>query len=189
MIKEVVGDILSGPSFEIVIHQCNCVTSGAGGLAAQIFRRYPTANTYADVSRCALPTARTLRLEGILDLTAGGYVPDAAAGVWAPMVAAGFVRIPGTISLHVAPADGRRIVNLYAQNRSGGPDVDGGEEMRLAWFRQGLERLPGGDDIVYAFPKLIGCGLAGGTWSRYKAEIDRFAAAGRQVTIYDYAPS
>lgn len=43
------GDLLQCDATYIV-HQCNCVTKGAAGLAAAMFRAYPSANVYADGS-------------------------------------------------------------------------------------------------------------------------------------------
>ena len=39
------GDILDAKE-DIIAHQCNCTTTGSLGLATDIFKRWPSANTY-----------------------------------------------------------------------------------------------------------------------------------------------
>jgi hypothetical protein len=62
-------------------------------------------------------------------------------------------------------------------------------EQRLAYFRAGLAALAALDAPGdFAFPHLIGCGLAGGAWPEYEAALEEFAAAvgarGRRVVLY-----
>lgn len=39
------GDLLTAP-VDYICHQCNCTSTGAAGLAAAIFSKWPEANTY-----------------------------------------------------------------------------------------------------------------------------------------------
>lgn len=81
---------------------------------------------------------------------------------------------PGTISQH------GRIVNLYGQWFPGVANsrLDNAEQ-RLKWFKQGLvelaSKLRSETTLCIAFPENIGCGLAGGSWPLYKAEIRQWA--------------
>jgi len=126
---------------DYVVHQCNCLTTYASGLAHQIFEMYPDADTYR-------PGAR---------------------------------RTPGTISVH------GRIVNLYGQRYPGRPSRLETPEIRLGWFRSGLDALAahiGGErDAVCAFPHGIGCGLAGGDWGAYKSVLCAWAEANPRIRV------
>lgn len=44
----IIGDILEYVDFGFIVHQCNCVTTDAKGLAKRIFDRYPEANIYSN---------------------------------------------------------------------------------------------------------------------------------------------
>lgn len=44
------GDLLTFDC-DIIVHQCNVVSKGAGGLARVLFERFPQANTYVDNPR------------------------------------------------------------------------------------------------------------------------------------------
>ena len=45
-LRTVRGDLLDAPAGSVIVHQCNCVTSRARGLAAAIFARWPAADVY-----------------------------------------------------------------------------------------------------------------------------------------------
>lgn len=60
-IKIIKGDILNSNS-QYIIHQCNCVTKNAGGLAKAIFDKYPYANTY--ISRNNSSTLGSIEIKG-----------------------------------------------------------------------------------------------------------------------------
>jgi len=98
----------------------------------------------------------------------------------------GAVRVPGTITV----AGGqhlRSVVNLYAQRapgRSSDASGDDTAEARLGWFRECLRRvaeLEGLESV--AFPFRIGCGLGGGDWTAYKAELQAFADSLPEVDV------
>ena len=75
--------------------------------------------------------------------------------------------------------DRRTIVNMYAQFAPGKAGRgDDSAEKRLQWFRSCLRRvgrLAGVSSV--AVPYGIGCGLAGGNWDDYEAELQGFAKA------------
>lgn len=102
--------------------------------------------------------------------------------------------IPGTID--VREKDGKIIVNLFGQLYPGKPTSYESKEMRLKWFKNGLDLLssyiknsrvtsPNHINSV-AFPYKIGCGLAGGDWKKYVNFIEIFAKENPslQVTLY-----
>lgn len=46
MAKLIQGDLLNLPDVQYIVHQCNCVTRQAKGLARDIFIKFPHANIY-----------------------------------------------------------------------------------------------------------------------------------------------
>ena len=134
-----------------LVHQLNCTSVGARGLAAALFSRWPSSDAYA---RRAGPS------------------------------------VPGTIDVAIVPGGRLTIIGLYAQRAPGRPRAGGGDDsaaVRLDWFRSCLDAtarisLRAGDSV--AMPARIGCGLAGGDWQLYRAEIDAWAARARvRVTL------
>ena len=137
------------------MHQTNCVTSGARGIAKAIFERHPHADVYGERQK----TGR----KGVV----------------------------GTIDARGGEGGRQGIIALYGQYGPGKPKACGYDtvQAREAGFRKGLAaiaRLPGLTSV--AFPFQIGCGLAGGDWSSYKAALEEFAAQvaayGVRVTIH-----
>lgn len=149
------GDLLTHPC-NYLVQQCNCQTSSAAGLSKAIFGRWPSANTY--VSGRA-----NKRRPGHIDV------------------------IP--VSNSNSNSNGKYVVNLYGQNWPSKPRGDETAAQRLLWFHSGLQRLvqhlmqTANDKLVVAFPHFIGCGLAGGKWSDYDAEINNFANLVRPYNV------
>ena len=89
----------------------------------------------------------------------------------------GSTRVPGTI--HVAGNAGERpVINLHAQVGAGGASRRKGDnqEERLLLFRECLRRVRDIEGLVsVAFPYKVGCGMAGGKWEEYEAELRGFA--------------
>lgn len=89
---------------------------------------------------------------------------------------------PGTADVFME----ERIVNLYAQYQPGKAPSE--RKKRLTWFQSALldmlEKVP--PRSSFAFPFLIGCGLAGGDWSEYYKILCGFSQHDnvRHVTIY-----
>ena len=150
------GDILQSTE-PYIIHQTNCTSKYPDGLAYEIFERFPEANSYSNSES---------------------------------------ERAPGTVTLHRSVRrDGTEvtIVNVYGQKRGGPPTRQETREQRLAWFDEALDDLndnlkierPEGP-VQIAAPYLIGCDIAGGTWSEYRNALQNFAdRTQHRVVLYD----
>jgi O-acetyl-ADP-ribose deacetylase (regulator of RNase III) len=83
---------------------------------------------------------------------------------------------PGTIQICGNGVTQRFVVNMFAQITGGKPKVNDSAARRLSLFRACLGELAKVPDLhSVAFPYLIGCGMAGGNWAQYQAELERFA--------------
>jgi O-acetyl-ADP-ribose deacetylase (regulator of RNase III) len=100
--------------------------------------------------------------------------------------------VPGTI--RVRGGDGtadRPVIAIFGQVYPGKPrypnsETDGADA-RERHFAAALGLIAGIPGITsVAFPWEIGCGMAGGNWTRYRAIIDRFADSnpGIRATVY-----
>lgn len=86
----------------------------------------------------------------------------------------------GTVSFHYGH---KNIINLYAQRFPGSSRYPNDTEVnRLNWFISGLRQIETECKTnpskfqSFAFPKYIGCGLAGGQWNLYYRCIQKFAS-------------
>jgi ribA/ribD-fused uncharacterized protein len=141
-----------------IVHQCNTVSSkvGGGGLSEQIFRKWPHANVYErSHSRGSLSR-------------------------------------PGDVSLHGNSVDGnqgRGVVNLMGQRYPGPPKhSNDSQRQREQWFKEALRALSAQPALAtqkqsVAFPREIGCGLAGGEWAVYRGMIETFARDNPEVHV------
>jgi len=98
---------------------------------------------------------------------------------------------PGTIGIFSCGE--QKIINMYAQYYPGKPinynNPKDGTEVRENYFKRCLGAIRLLDDIKsIAFPRLIGCDLAGGNWERYRSFIqdlnESWLKDGYQVKIY-----
>ena len=150
ILDEKKGDLLDAKE-AFIAQQCNCVTIKSHGLSAAIAKRWPWADVYAKRK----PKSANTALE-----------PDT----------------PGTIQIIKGPdADSHSVVCLFAQWTPGKPGAwtdkypkthdDTTAAQRSEWFRQCLKAMDDCEEIdgPVAVPYQIGCGLAGGNWSTYKA--------------------
>jgi O-acetyl-ADP-ribose deacetylase (regulator of RNase III) len=64
MINYINGNILESPA-QYIVHQLNCVTTSASGLAAQIFAAFPYANVYAHRTMPSKPGTIDIRGDGV----------------------------------------------------------------------------------------------------------------------------
>lgn len=80
------------------------------------------------------------------------------------------------------------VINLLGQRGPGKSRyLDDTPEMRFAWFEDGLRRLATiPNATTFSFPHGIGCGAAGGDWTRYRAAIQAFADAHPQYDVRIY---
>jgi len=95
-----------------------------------------------------------------------------------------FVRVPGSVDIRCG-----RIVNLYGQDRPGGPSRDETAEQRLTWFRDALAELAqriNGRAASCGFPYGIGCGLAGGDWRAYEQELRAWQCRHPNIAVRIY---
>lgn len=93
------------------------------------------------------------------------------------------IRNPGEIDI-IKP-----IINLYGQIYPGKANaiLQDSAENRLTYFNQALNKiyleLENEESINLAFPKYIGCGLAGGAWDNYEAALKLFEKQYEKVNI------
>jgi hypothetical protein len=140
-----------------LIHQCNCVSKGARGLAKSLFQAFPAANVYA---RRAGPS------------TPGGI--DLAAASPALTVVGLFAQYRAGDPAPLGQEDSAAARLAWFSQ---------GLEAFAA--RAGLPHPPTRTTHV-AMPYLIGCGLAGGHWPDYLAAIEQWSQRyGVAVRLYD----
>lgn len=167
------GDVFDAPADALIIHQGNCLTRRALGIAATIATRFPYADVYAErMAMAESPNVATPESRGI----------------------------PGTVVIRgwrerETDAPAREFGMLMAQYAPGSPGkhfkaiVDASpytdsRESRLVYFAAALEAIPASYRRI-AVPWKIGCGLAGGDWAVYERLLRTWAAAtGRDVTVY-----
>ena len=156
---------------DAIAQQENCVGCDGRGLAEAVARKLPYGSSYS--SRRRMPPQNKFA------------VPEDRG-------------VPGTIVVcrPPTPGPGRPIVvNMMAQFEMGAPNKykrvkpmppDDGAATREAWFQQCLDKIAAIQPPLgsIAFPYQIGCGLAGGNWSRYDAMITRFAERSPATQVY-----
>ena len=191
------GDLTEWTEADAIVHQCNCLAVKAHGLSAQIARKYPWGDVYR-YRRSQGESFWSHYHRKNLALPADRKEPGTIQ----------ILRNPGLEIVknsqgesHLVPKK-PDVIALYAQWNYGkgkkGPQhanivpyKDTFQE-RERWFAQCLEELGQCDSYQnLAFPYQIGCGLAGGNWSRYLSMIQDFAAKYKKhVTIvgklFDY---
>jgi len=152
------GDLLAVSS-GIVVHQCNCVSKGARGVAKALFAKWPAADVYARRDHNSTP--------GTVDL-ATVRAGQAGAG----LVVAGLFaqRMPGKPSRAGDDSAACRLAwfEECLETLTTALAASGAMERRVA------------------MPFLIGCGLAGGHWPSYRACIEAWARRhGAEVVLCD----
>ena len=149
------GDLLAHDA-DYIVHQCNCRTTRAWGLAYSLFGSFPHADTYTVPSDPKLAPMPPKRVPGTFTLHGG----------------------PGT--------DLRGVINLYGQDAPGKASVAAETKaQRLTWFTNALLQLADVPNLKsVAFPHGIGCGLAGGSWAQYEAALVEFAVLVPTTEVY-----
>jgi O-acetyl-ADP-ribose deacetylase (regulator of RNase III) len=148
------GDLLAHDA-DYLVHQCNCRTTRAWGLAYSLFGSFPHADTYTVPSDPKLAPMPPKRVPGTLTVHGG----------------------PGTGL--------RGVINLYGQDAPGKASAAETKAQRLTWFQNALLQLADVPDLKsVAFPHGIGCGLAGGSWRQYEAALVEFAALVPETEVY-----
>lgn len=148
------GDLfLAGERF--LCHQCNCKTTRAAHLAADVFRRFPYADIYKERTSNDDPSLRT-----------PGNIVVRGDGPARKIIAMLGQVFPGKPKFPSSDLDG------FASRRG---------YFRSALDKMAL--LDHGSS--FAFPWGIGCGAAGGCWPDYLEMIEDFARkTGLDVKIY-----
>eukprot|EP00658_Telonema_sp_P-2_P073882 TRINITY_DN6301_c0_g1_i1.p1 TRINITY_DN6301_c0_g1~~TRINITY_DN6301_c0_g1_i1.p1 ORF type:complete len:385 (-),score=55.69 TRINITY_DN6301_c0_g1_i1:202-1356(-) len=146
---EMEGDLLECAE-QFIVHQTNCVTKRAMGLAKSLFQKYRHADCYRSRTK-----------------------DD----------------VPGTIRIDSAGND-RAVIGLMGQFHPGKPKPAGMRDSvadRERWFATGLELIGQISELEsVAFPDHIGCGLAGGSWDRYRQMLEQFARTVPHVQVVLY---
>ena len=132
------GDILDAKE-DIIVHQCNCVTSGSLGLATDIFNKFPGANTYKTRKEPSRPgTIDAIQLYSDFDSNPVG--PFYIVNMYAQ----------------------------YRPGKSSNEPRSKWFYEYLEQLVYKIDRGDGGQSaITVAVPNKIGCGLAGGNWNVY----------------------
>jgi O-acetyl-ADP-ribose deacetylase (regulator of RNase III) len=148
------GDLLAHDA-DYIVHQCNCRTTRAWGLAYSLFGSFPHADTYTVPSDPKLAPMPPKRVPGTFTLHGG----------------------PGTGL--------RGVINLYGQDAPGKASAAETKAQRLTWFQNALLQLADVPNLKsVAFPHGIGCGLAGGSWKQYEAALVEFAVLVPETEVY-----
>lgn len=155
-VKYIKGNLLDMPKDVFIVHQCNCTTTTAKGLSAQVFKKYPYANVYS--SKASVITEGN----GASSKARGGRVVK---------------RVPGTIIIKTP------VINLFGQFYVGKPSAKETAAQREAWFQQGLDQISEYVIDKIAFPYGIGCGMAMGRWENYLKMIEKFAQENLETEV------
>jgi O-acetyl-ADP-ribose deacetylase (regulator of RNase III) len=185
MITYVDGSILDANT-QFIAHQCNCITRCFAGLADTIFTRYPEANAFDSRQRrgVLMDTPGTVIQEGrVLNMFAQFFPSMPILQSRYDLVhRKAIVTTTTTIDKYFSncPQDVKDTLVSYVENET--------FEQRLKWFQQCLYnmlKIPNLKSV--AFPYKIGCGMAGGYWTLYKQELQKFASqTSCAVVIYKY---
>eukprot|EP01138_Halocafeteria_seosinensis_P005974 gb/GECG01006106.1/.p1 GENE.gb/GECG01006106.1/~~gb/GECG01006106.1/.p1 ORF type:complete len:181 (+),score=24.99 gb/GECG01006106.1/:1-543(+) len=154
VVETIEGD-LTEQDVDYIVQQCNCNSNSAKGLSKAIFEKFPETNIY-----CGSQKVKR-REPGEVYVRPTGKGPDEQGP--------------------------KHVVNLLGQNSTGRAKKAETREVRLQWFKQALRNFMKhteleGRDI--AFPKNIGCGLAGGRWRDYLDIIEWFAEQLRESRVF-----
>lgn len=172
-LQVVTGD-LTAVEADFLVQQCNCLTVKAHGLSQALARKNPAWNLYAQRTPVCTQNLATPETRGHPGTTV--LLDDKVVCLLAQWR-------PGRV--------GVKYWHAYPES-----DPPESAEMRLQWFQSCLDGLTQavanelerrtlsgattdptpGSGLVVAFPWRIGCGLAGGDWSKYRAELERWAA-------------
>jgi O-acetyl-ADP-ribose deacetylase (regulator of RNase III) len=158
----ITGNLLEADD-DIICHQCNCVTDGAAGIAAAIFKEFPWSDVY---SRRAGPFPE------FSGRSAPGTIEICGDGIMERYVVAMYAQIyPGRPK---PPSDSEEQRLLFFQSC-----LDALAEK--PGIKNGMIRSIG-------FPWQIGCGLAAGDWEKYSSLLHEFSGLVKaDVNVYQLA--
>jgi len=134
-----------------IVHQCNLVSRGAGGLAKDLFYKFPYADVYKQRDSNYQPDRRLL---GEVDIKGNGVDQRYVINLYGQFY-------PGR-PRHNQGFDSYDMRETYFDKALNGVNGIGG-----------INKIKDLDSI--AFPYKIGCGLAGGAWSFYEKILEKFS--------------
>ena len=157
MLKNKLGNILDSTE-QYLVHQCNCVSKGASGLAAAIFRKYPYANVYKNRDFQDRP--------GTIKICGNGKDKRFIVNAFAQY----YPGSPNTFSSVMSVPDM--------------PDEAQARELYFYDCLEDIKKIEGLESL--AIPFGIGCGLAGGNWNNYHRMIELFSQDMKNVDVVVY---
>lgn len=148
MVAKVIQANLLEIDTKYIVHQCNCFTWVAAGLAQAVFEKFPYANIYKDRKPVGDENGK-IDKPGTIIIKGNGieqrYIINLLGQYY-----------PGRPKYKDSQKDGFKT--------------------RKKYFFSGLKEIAKINDLdSIAFPWQIGCGIAGGNWDEYKELIDKFA--------------
>lgn len=172
MIKYVKGDIIKVDA-DIIVQQCNCLSVKPLGLADYIYKKMkicPYVNK--TVYRGNLCSYDEISTVGTIDL-------------FKTNKSCKNIRYVGCLYGQFAPGKPGKYYQYMCKKKG----IIETKKQRELWFRQGLENLANKidsmDDIqLIAFPKFIGCNLAGGDWSVYERMIKEWTIENNYSVLF-----
>ena len=148
------GSLLDSDA-KYIVHQTNCISYGASGLAEFIFRKFPYADIYKE-----------RKINGNWHLPGNIYISGGGANRF------------------IINAMGQFLPGKPASNTVAGLLIKETAEVRVKYFSKCLSSIACINDLSSIdFPWRIGCGLAGGDWDQYYKMIDSFATKVSTVRV------
>lgn len=148
---------------DYIAHQCNCTSLYGAGLSKVISETYPYANPY----KHRKPEKNGFNRARYEDID-----------------------IPGTIKVFKCGKFQNKasIISMFAQYNPGNPKTFyDTSNARIKWFAECLDKISElfkDKKVEIAFPKNIGCGLAGGDWNIYSKMLKSFAEQNPNVNVW-----
>eukprot|EP00055_Hartaetosiga_balthica_P009967 m.41038 g.41038 ORF g.41038 m.41038 type:complete len:427 (+) comp6973_c0_seq1:66-1346(+) len=151
------GDLLEAEE-DFIVHQCNCVSTYAKGLAKVLFKKYPQADIYKSRKGHTVP----------------GTISITGTKVGAPNIINMFAQFsPGQPKSPESSKDSKTCRLQWF-------------DACLKEIEAHGKKSSVGNIKSIAFPFQIGCGLAGGDWNKYKKLLDGFADRNKNTLVVIY---
>lgn len=186
-IERVNGSILDSTA-NYIVHQCNCVTPHAAGLAQPLFEKFPWANDYRLRTPCANSSGKR-DVAGTISVRGDGKKERFVINLFGQFY-------PGKPSAYESEEKRRRwfkdgltavskLLSTPQQTTTTSPSSSSSSSGSLNTSSSGSLNSP---PTTVAFPDGIGCTMAKGSWPKYLAMIETFAAENihLRVLLLDY---
>jgi O-acetyl-ADP-ribose deacetylase (regulator of RNase III) len=154
---EVVEGNLLDAKESCIVHQCNCTTTRAAGLAAQLHEKFPWCDIYSKRNGYDLGHIGEALISG------NGKDRRYVASLISQIYAGG----PSDKTQFYVP----HLDEVIADNNN----------TRVMLFQRALEDLASNGITTFAFPWGIGCGLAKGNWKTYEKILREWANKNKLV--------